>query len=252
MKSPFLLTISALLCAGIAGNAVVSEPTNGCATSPVARDVQKWWMSRHNQKLEEIKKADGKIDLVMIGDSITHFWEKEGKEIFNQFYGKRHALNLGFSGDRTEHVLWRLQNGEVAGINPKLAIIMIGTNNAGHRKEKPEDTAAGIKVILDDLKTRLPETRILLLAIFPRGEKPTDRTRELNDATNKIIEGYADGKQVIWLDINHVFLTEDGILTKAVMPDLLHPKLKGYKLWAEAMEPVIQNLLSPTGKPENE
>ena len=208
-----------------------------------AKWAVKWWMPRHKQKLEEVKKAEGKIDLVLLGDSITHYWEKSGKEVFKKFYGDRNTLNLGFSGDRTEHVLWRLQHGAVDGIKPKLVVLMIGTNNAGHRNEKSEDTAAGIKAILDELKKRLPETKILLLAIFPRGEKPDNPKRKLNDATNQIIKTYADGKRVHWLNINDQFLTEDGILPKEIMPDRLHPKKKGYRIWAEAMEPTVKKLM---------
>jgi lysophospholipase L1-like esterase len=216
------------------------------STTPVVQDARwavKWWMPRHKQKLEQVEKANGKIDLVLIGDSITHGWENSGKAVFKKYYGNRNTLNLGFSGDRTEHVLWRLQNDAVKGIKPKLAIIMIGTNNAGHRKEKSEETAAGVKAILDDLKTRLPETKILLLAIFPRGEKPTDHLRMLNVGTNKIIETYADGKRVHWLNINDKFLTKDGILTKEIMRDRLHPGAKGYEIWAETVEPTVKKLM---------
>ena len=106
--------------------------------------AQSWWGKRHEEKLQEIKSR-GQIDLIMIGDSITHGWEDGGKAIWDKYYAPRKALNLGFSGDRTEHVIWRLQHGEVDGISPRLAVIMIGTNNAGHRQEKSEDTAAGVQ-----------------------------------------------------------------------------------------------------------
>ena len=155
----------------------------------------------------------------------------------------RKALNLGFSGDRTEQVIWRLQHGEVDGIAPKLVVIMIGTNNAGHRKEKSEDTAAGVKAILDELGKRLPDTKCLVLAIFPRGAKPDDELRQLNDATNKILATYADQKRVFFLDINDKFLTADGTLPTDLMPDLLHPNEKGYAMWAEAMEPTVEKML---------
>ena len=239
-------TIGALLCIGIALGAIGAEKAQRLSTTPVVQDAKwavKWWMPRHKQKLEEVKKAQGQIDLVMVGDSITHYWETSGKDVFKEFYGKRKVLNLGFSGDRTEHVLWRLQHGAVDGIKPKLAIVMIGTNNAGHRNEKSEDTAAGVKAILEELKQRLPETNILLLAIFPRGEKPDNPKRKLNDATNQIIKTYADGKRIHWLNINDKFLTEDGVLTKEIMPDRLHPKQKGYRIWAEAMEPTVRKLM---------
>src|SRR5690606_3531995 len=127
-----------------------------------ARD---WWESRHQQKLERVKQ--GNVDLLMIGDSITQGWANEGKNIWQEFYVKRNAINICYGSDRTENVLGRLLHGEVDGINPKVAVLMIGTNNTGHRLERPEYTAAGIETVLAELKTRLPDTKILLLAIFP-------------------------------------------------------------------------------------
>jgi len=204
--------------------------------------AQQWWGKRHEEKLKE-KASRGKIDLLMIGDSITHGWEDPGKSTWEKYYAKRNALNLGYSGDRTEQVLWRLENGEVDQITPRLAVIMIGTNNAGHRQEKPEDTAAGIKAIVQDLRKRLPDMKILLLAIFPRGEKPADPLRQLNVATNQIIQSLADDQHVFFLDINDQFLTDDGTLPADIMPDYLHPNPKGYELWAAAMEPQIRKLM---------
>ena len=180
---------------------------------------------------------------VFIGDSITHGWENAGKETWQKYYAPRNAFNIGFSGDRTEHVLWRLQNGAVDGIAPKVAVMMIGTNNAGHRQEASDETAEGIKAILDDLETRLPETKVLLLAIFPRGNLPDHKLRKLNDATNAKIADYADGKRVFFLDIASAFLDDTGKLPKPIMPDFLHPRQKGYALWAEAMEPKLKALL---------
>lgn len=207
-----------------------------------AKWAVKWWMPRHKQKLADLKKQET-VDLLMIGDSITHGWEGRGKKVWDKHYAHRNAFNIGFSGDRTEQVIWRLQHGAVDGISPKLAVVMIGTNNTGHRQDKPEHTAAGIKAILGELKKRLPKTKVLLLAIFPRGKDPQDKLRQLNDATNEIISGFADNKRVDYLDINKTFLTDEGVLTKEVMPDLLHPHEKGYAMWAAAMEPKIAELL---------
>lgn len=204
--------------------------------------AQPWWMPRHEQKLEELKKRE-KIDLIMIGDSITHGWEGKGRQVWDKHYAKRNAFNLGFSGDRTEHVLWRLQHGEVDNASPKLAVIMIGTNNAGHRQDNPKDTAAGIKAIIEQLQKRLPKTRLLVLAIFPRGKDTNDPLRKLNEATNKIVAEYADNKGVCFLDIGAKFLADDGTLPKKIMPDLLHPNEEGYEIWAEAMEPTIKKLM---------
>ena len=234
-----------LPCQGMALDAKSKQETKPKAVTPevqTAKWAVKWWGPRHEQKLKDLK-AQKKVDLLMIGDSITHGWEGKGKQVWDEFYGKRNAFNIGYSGDRTEQVIWRLQNGEVDGISPKLAVIMIGTNNTGHRQDPPEETAAGIKSILAELKKRTPQTKVLLLAIFPRGAKSDDRLRRINDGTNKIISHYADGKTVFYLDINQTFLEEDGTLPKSVMPDLLHPQEKGYRMWAAAMEPTITKLL---------
>lgn len=205
-----------------------------------------WWLPRHQQKLADAKTIfdkGGKMDLLFVGDSITQGWEKEGASVWKKYYEPRNAFAIGFSGDRTENVLWRLDHDAVKGMNPKVAVLMIGTNNAGHRRENPQTTAAGIKKILDELQQRLPHTKILLLAIFPRDEKPDGELRQINEQVNNIIQHYADNNRIYFANINQAFLTSEGILTKEVMPDLLHPHEYGYELWAKALEPELQKLL---------
>jgi beta-glucosidase len=205
-----------------------------------------WWLPRHEHKRLEAKAiADkgGKIDLLFIGDSITQGWENEGAPVWKKHYADRNAFAIGFSGDRTENVLWRLQHGAVENMSPQLVVMMIGTNNTGHRQEKPAYTAAGIKKLLTELHQRLPESKVLLLAIFPRDEQPDGSLRQINNGTNEIIKNYADNKRVFFADINSVFLTKDGVLPKDIMPDLLHPNEKGYSLWVEALEPNLQKLM---------
>ena len=205
--------------------------------------AQDWWGQRHVEKMMALKEQK-EIDLLFIGDSITHGFEEIGKAVWEKHYAPRNAFNIGFSGDRTENVLWRLENGAITGISPKLAVIMIGTNNTGHRKEEPIHTAAGIGAILGELREQLPNTKLLLLAIFPRDPKPDGAMRKLNDATNMLIEKFADNENVFYLDIGQTFLTDDGELTKEIMPDFLHPNEKGYELWAEAMEAKIKELMA--------
>ena len=215
------------------------------SVKPVVQDAKwavKWWMPRHKEKIA-LKEKMGQVDLVFLGDSITHAWDNQGKQVWKKYYEPRKALNIGFSGDRTEHVLWRLNNGAVDGIKPKLVVLMIGTNNTGHRMDKAENTALGIKTILETLKTKLPETKVLMLAIFPRGAKPDDPKRVLNDNINKIIKGYADNKNVYFQDINAKFLDKDGILQKSVMKDLLHPNQDQYQVWADAIENNVKALM---------
>jgi beta-glucosidase len=203
-----------------------------------ARD---WWEPRHQEKLRLIKQ--GPVDLLMIGDSITEGWAKEGKESWAQYYEQRNAVNLGFGGDRTENVLWRLQHGEIDGINPKVAVLMIGTNNTGHRLQSPHYTAEGIQRLLVELRNRLPSTNILLLAVFPRGESRNDPARKINDEINRLIEPFADNQKIFYLNINHIFLTADGKLSREVMPDLLHLNAASYAAWAAAMEPMLSKLM---------
>jgi enterochelin esterase family protein len=201
-----------------------------------------WWMPRHEEKLIEKQEME-QVDLLFVGDSITHNWEKAGKAVFRKYYRKRNTLNIGFSGDRTEQVLWRFQNGAIDDIKPKLAVLMIGTNNTGHRMDPADETALGVKFILSELKNRLPETKILLLGIFPRDADTKGKHRILNDEINAKIKTFADDKNVFFLDVSDKFLDDEGGLSKKIMPDLLHPNAKGYNIWAKAMEPTIKKLM---------
>ncbi len=216
----------------------VAAPAKNSAIVPVPRDAG--WMKRHDSFNERVKK--GNADLLFIGDSITHGWEGSGKAVWEKYYGKRNAVNLGIGGDRTQHVLWRLEHGNIEGIKPKLAVIMIGTNNAG--SNTPEETAEGVTAIVTKLRKELPEMKILLLAIFPRGANDKDGLRIKNTKVNEIISKLDDGKSIFYLDIGPKFLTgSDGTLPKDIMPDLLHPNAKGYEIEAEAIEPKIKELL---------
>ena len=184
----------------------------------------------------------GNIDLLMIGDSITHWWDKAGKEVWEDYYGKRNAVNLAISGDRTEHVLWRLENGNINGISPKLAVLMIGTNN--HMSSPPHVTAEDIRLIVKLLRSKLPQTKILLLGIFPRGGNDEDTARQVNMKVNRLISQFSDEfKMVSYLNINETFLTGRN-LRHDLIPDGTHPNEKGYAAWAKAMEPTITRMMS--------
>jgi lysophospholipase L1-like esterase len=205
-----------------------------------------WWTRRHEDKLKQAKALGKDSQIVFIGDSITHGWEKSGAAVWERYYKPMNGLALGFGGDRTENVLWRLRHGEVDGIAPKVAVLMFGTNNTGARQEDPATTAAGIRRNIDELQRRLPDTKILLLAIFPRGATPDDPLRRMNDKVNAIIAGFADNRRVFFADIGQRFLTADGTLSTDIMPDLLHPNEKGYEIWAKAMAPELAKLV-PAG-----
>ena len=211
--------------------------------SVVPARQNEWWMARHEAKLKEVQERKDEIDLVLIGDSITHYMDNRAPGIIPKtFPGMRH-LNLGYSADKTENVLWRLRNGEIDGLSPKLTMIMIGTNNTGHRQDSPEVTAAAIKLIVDEVRQRMPHTKVLLLSIFPRGASPDDKLRQINHAINQQLPPLAEDPAVFHLDINDRFLNADGELLKESMPDLLHPNREGYEIWMDAVKPTVQRML---------
>ncbi|MCA9105093.1 MAG: GDSL family lipase [Planctomycetales bacterium] len=207
------------------------------AIRPVPRDGG--WMNRHNSMNERVAK--GNVDLVFIGDSITQGWEGAGRKVWQEFYGERNAVNLGIGGDRTQHVIWRLDNGNFTDITPKVAVIMIGTNNAGSNSSA--EIAEGVKVIVGQIREKSPDTQILLLATFPRGASADDPRRQVNNGSNEIIQGYAEDDHVTYLDIGPKFLSEDGSLSTDIMPDRLHLSEAGYQIWAESIEPTLKELM---------
>ncbi len=229
-----VLVLSATLLPNVAF--AQNAPANPMATPADRADA--WWQQRQQGFNDRIKK--GNVDLIFLGDSITHGWEGQ-TGIWNQFYGKRNAVNLGIGGDGTQHVLWRLDHGNIDGISPKLAVLMIGTNNAG--SNQPEQNAAGIKAIVDKLRAKLPQTKVLILAIFPRGADNNDGARKVNAKVNEIIAKLADNQNVFYLDIGPKFVAADGTLSKEIMPDLLHLSAKGYTIWAETTEPTVAKLM---------
>lgn len=243
MIKPTLLALVALTGLSLA--------QSNLATTPVPRTGG--WVKRHETFNETSKK--GEAQLVFLGDSITQGWEGAGKEVWAKKWVPLKAANFGIGGDRTEHVIWRLQNGNFDGLKPKLIVLMIGTNNTGHQgrpasehnnavySSSPEQTAAGVKMILEILAKKMPETKVLMLAIFPRGATPQDKLRQQNVATNQLLVALADGKKVIFKDIGTTFLSPDGTLPKDIMPDLLHLNPKGYQMWADAIEPTVKEMM---------
>jgi lysophospholipase L1-like esterase len=209
-----------------------------------------WWLPRHEQKLDEIKahrEAGRRVELVFLGDSITQGWENEGQAAWAAHFAKYNAVALGFGGDRTENLLWRLQHGELDGMSPKAVVMMIGTNNTGERLEDPALTVAGIRANLAEIRKRQPRAKVLLLALFPRGEKPDDLMRRHNASINALLPALADGKQVLFLDIGHALSNPDGTLSKDVLPDWLHLSPAGYEIWARSLEAPLAPLL---GRPD--
>jgi lysophospholipase L1-like esterase len=183
----------------------------------------------------------GEAQLVFLGDSITAGWNGK-KEIWDKAFGQYKPANFGIGGDRTQHVLWRIENGELDGIKPKAVVIMIGTNNSG--SDSAEAIARGITKIVETVRTKQPQAKILLLAVFPRGEKATDNPgREKLKQVNAIIAKLDDGKHIFYQDIGDKFLQPDGGLSKDIMYDYLHLTDAGYQIWADAIGPKLAELM---------
>jgi lysophospholipase L1-like esterase len=223
--------------------------TNNTATQPAPMGrLGTGWMRRHELINSQARQpiANGTVGLIYIGDSIVQKFENAGKEVWNYYYEPRHALNLGISGDRTQHVLWRLENGNIEGINPKLAIVMIGQNNGPFNTGA--EIASGVISIIDLLRSKLKNTKILLLAIFQRRSHPTPERAVLDEANNIISEKYATDSVVTYLDVNYLFLRPDGTIPAELMPDFEHPSALGFEKWAEAIEPTVARLLGDEQK----
>ncbi len=209
------------------------------AVIPASRGDEPSWHDR--DAAMSAKAKQGNIDLAFIGDSITHGWEGRGKPVWEKYYGDRNAINLGIGGDRTEHVVWRLLNGNLGKIQPKVVVLMIGTNNTGHLLQDPDQVAEGVERILQILKQRLPKTNIVLHGIFPR-DNPLHENRLNNIAINQRLRRFADEERVDFLEIGDVFLEEGGTIDPKIMPDRLHLSEEGYERWAKTLEPKLQAL----------
>ncbi len=250
-----------LLAAAIAAPFAPARAAGVLAATPISRMDLKWWRERHLAKLEELRRVQP--NLIFLGDSITQSWEFEGgpewknfAPVWRRFYGDRRAVNLGFSGDTTASLLWRIRNGETDGIAPKVAVILIGANNLGKLRWSAEDTLLGIDTIVGDLRRRLPSTRLLLLGILP--SERSQWTSQTEWTVNRALDAkYATDRIVTFLDVGHVFLTGNRVnrdlyydpkLNPPSAP--LHPSAQGQALMAAAMEPVLANLLGdrPRGK----
>lgn len=224
------------------------QPVANRAVLPVARP-DAWWVTRNESFNARAKLGD--IRVVFLGDSITQGWEGAGKEVWAKHFEKLKAVNFGIGGDNTQHMLYRIQKGNLDGLDkpirdgaevPKVVVMMIGTNNSNKEDFTAQQIADGVKACVDATHQKLPQAKILLLAIFPRSEKP-DAQREKLNATNAILKTFANADTVTFLDIGDKFLGEGGTISKEVMPDYLHLSPKGYQIWADAIEPSIKTLL---------
>jgi len=215
-----------------------APPRAHSAVTPVPRDGGAF---ERFELLNDRVAAQQDARLLFIGDSITHGWEGV-PDLWNDFYASRSSINLGIGGDRTQHVLWRLENGNLEGLHPAVAVVMIGTNNSNGEDNTVAEIADGVRAIVSLLEQRLPDTKILLLEIFPRGEQPNPQRGKILQV-NQILRKLHDGERIYVLDIGHHFIDVDGSIPPAIMPDFLHLSEAGYRMWAGAMEPTLKDLL---------
>ena len=224
------------------------------AVEPISRMGQDWWHARFEAKQVELRRAP--VDLLWLGDSITQNWERSGPQAWQdfapawqRFYGDRHAVDLGFKGDSTCHLLWRLEHGELDDISPRVVIVLIGANNFGHIHTDADETFEGVQAILDVIHRRLPQTRIVLLGVLPsiRSDWVSRNTTRLNERLQGIP---SDRSYVTYADVGDLFLTHGRVdPTKFIDPRLtppappLHPTAQVQAEIAERIEPVVSRLL---------
>ncbi|HEY0257678.1 MAG TPA: GDSL-type esterase/lipase family protein [Candidatus Methylacidiphilales bacterium] len=199
------------------------------------------WFQRVAANIQKGKQAAATCELVFDGDSITDLWQTTGKDVWAQRYAKYNAFDFGISGDQTQHLLWRLTQGQATGMHPKLIALLIGTNNIANTSA--ERIAEAVKAIVVAYQTISPDSVILVQAVFPRGEKPDDPVRLKIKQLNAVLAKLDDGKKVITIDFGDKFLQPDGTISREIMPDFLHPSAKGYQIWADAIQSIIDRYL---------
>lgn len=200
------------------------------------------WKERQDVLNKRAEEAGEKAQLIFVGDSITQGWEGEGKEVWTKHFAKYNAVNLGIGGDRTQHVLWRLDNGNLKGLKPKAAVVMIGTNNSNGEDNTPGQIADGVTAIVQKVREKLPQTKILLLPIFPRGENFNNQRGKILQV-NQVLQKLADEKNIFWVDFGHKFVNPDGRIPRELMPDYLHLSPPAYQIWAESIDPLLEKII---------
>jgi lysophospholipase L1-like esterase len=194
------------------------------------------FLSRHESFVRIARRNQAEV--VFIGDSVTAYWRSHA-DVFNREFGAYKAVNFGIPGDGTQHVLWRVQNGEFDGFTPKVAVLLIGTNNAPVATNPPGQIASGISKIIRTIHARSPQTKVLLMGIFPRASASADAK---NRQVNALIARFHDGRRVHYMDIRRQLVGPNGTVGRDIMPDGLHPSAKGYRIWADAIRAPLARL----------
>ncbi|HEU5162599.1 MAG TPA: GDSL-type esterase/lipase family protein [Thermoanaerobaculia bacterium] len=212
-----------------------------------AAAMKTWQASRFEERHREnlARGASGPIGVLFLGDSITEGWFWGGnREIWDASFGTMQPANFGIGGDQTQHVLWRIEHGELDGIAPRVVVLMIGTNNIGY---PAAEIQKGVHAIVRQVREKLPESRLLLLGIFPRGADPADpqvaEMRAKIDLVNASLAALDDGDRVRYVDLGPRLMERNGTLAPSIMPDALHLSAAGYRIWADAIAPILKEMM---------
>jgi lysophospholipase L1-like esterase len=243
MKNACAALLAALLAARAPAPACAQSADGpGARLTADGRSIEPDWLRKHEQLTALARRGGARV--AFLGDSITEYWRDNA--VWRAHYAPLGAANFGVAGDTTQNVLWRLAQGELTGENPKLFVILIGTNNLG-RGDAPDQAARGTTAVVRSVRARFPAAKILLLGIFPRGARADDPYRDRVRRANALIARLDDGGSVRYLDVGPALLERDGSLSPNVMPDFLHPSVEGYRRWADAMDPLLHRLLGAAG-----
>lgn len=239
----------AQLCSGICLTLLCQlscalSPMPPSGTTPSKRTIEYSWMSvaawdKMHAEDAVVAQYD-QVDVLFVGDSITAGWDWQ---IWEKNFKPLKAANFGIGGDNTGNVLWRLQHGAVGNIQPKLIVLLIGVNNIGGMQETPEQAAAGVTKVVQQLQLAWPNSKILLNAVFPFDQTSSSENRNKVKKLNKIIAKLNNNNTIFFKDYGPLLLQKDGSISPDIMADFLHPTPKGYQIWADAMTPDIQTLL---------
>jgi len=235
LRTPVAWTLIAL------ASVAAAHPVGAQNTALVPTVFQE---ARHEGFLQEARR--GGIECLLMGDSITDWWARAGADVYAANFAPLRCANFGIAGDRTQGVLWRMENGELEGYSPRLMMLMIGTNNLSSRNSTPntpEEIAMAIATIVAKFRTTFPEAKVLLLGVFPRGADPNNDYRAPIRRINELIANLDDGEFVHFMDIGDRFLERDGSISVDIMADGLHPTARGYEIWADAVMPTFRQMM---------
>jgi lysophospholipase L1-like esterase len=247
-------TLMAIGCARV-GTATLplavtlGPPSSAVRPLPVSQWTKPWRITRYYE-LNRAARTSHDVELLFLGDSLVQQWTVTGVRTWNEQFANRHAANFGLAGDRTEHLLWRIEHGNLDGLSPRVVVLMIGTNNC--LQNTAEEIADGVGAVVHELRRRLPEADVVIMSIPPRRDTPRYPLKAKLAAADQRIRRLADGRKAHYVDLSERFLDEHGSIRPGLLVDGVHLSTRGYELWADAMEPTLARLLpAEGGEPAN-